>query len=206
MEFCDRALHVDGKCVKAFSRRASAFVRLAVECSVSLEATTALASAADENAGSSTVADSTNDEGKTIQGRADVSADLALEETEAGAGESRICHERFGGREGLMALALLDLDAAVELVPDGEDVKRQRDALRQEIDEAKVCYHHVVTMRFSARDIAVWVLLCPVVSQICRVGIVSLPRTPEQRQSHLQCLCHSPQWSCSGCPKFFAAI
>lgn len=29
VEFCDRAIHVDGHCVKALSRRASALVKLA---------------------------------------------------------------------------------------------------------------------------------------------------------------------------------
>lgn len=154
VEFCDRALHVDGKCVKAFSRRASAFVRLAVECSGSSEATAAPASAAVDSAEFSTVADRTNEGGAATRGRANITAgddhiDKALGEAEAGAtgtaqaGRKCASHERFGGTEGLMALALLDLDAAVEVDPNGDDIRRQRDALRQEIDEAKVCFHNV---------------------------------------------------------------
>lgn len=196
VEFCNRALHVDGKFVKALSRRASAFVRLAGECSASVHATTGAstcaASTTTTNAAavaaattrSSRLGDSADDEvemvvegGNTGDGvevidrggstndvievvkggsgdLIDISSSTIKEdvgETIVGTrrgGEGRTAgeeaeenafHESFGGRVGLLAQALLDLNTAVEVDPDGEDVRRQRDLLSQEIEEEKVC-------------------------------------------------------------------
>ncbi|CAN0384762.1 unnamed protein product, partial [Ectocarpus sp. 8 AP-2014] len=55
----------------------------------------------------------------------------------SGRDEEHAFRVRFGGREGLMALALLDLHAAVEADPDSEDIRRQRDTLSKEIEEEK---------------------------------------------------------------------
>lgn len=49
---------------------------------------------------------------------------------------------QYGGREGLMSLALADLEKAVEIDSEGEDVQRQRDCLRKEIDEESVRARH----------------------------------------------------------------
>lgn len=52
-----------------------------------------------------------------------------------------VFRERYGGREELMKLALSDLEKAVEVDPEGEDVRRQRDHLKREIEEEKVMDH-----------------------------------------------------------------
>lgn len=144
-EFCDRALHVDRKCVKALSRRASAFAKLAGECPASLEG---VANTAADVAGA---APTPTEIEVGTGGLVDVSSPTVAENAKNGSvsadaegtsqeGEENHAHwcERHGGRDGLMALALLDLEAAVEADPDGEDVRRQRDALSQEIEEEKV--------------------------------------------------------------------
>lgn len=45
---------------------------------------------------------------------------------------------RYGGREGVMALALKDLDTAVGIDPTSEDVGRQRENLSRQIEEERV--------------------------------------------------------------------
>lgn len=164
VEFCNRALHVDGKCVKALSRRASAFVKLAGECSASVETTNSAATGtstttttpATTTTRSSRLADSTDDEIEVVKGGSGDSIDISsstktkdVNETVARAGGGgggrtseeggeHVFHESFGGRDGLLAQAMLDLNLAVEVDPDGEDARRQRDALSQEIEEEKV--------------------------------------------------------------------
>lgn len=153
VEFCDRALHVNGKCVKALSRRASAFVKLAEDST-----TSGVAPAAAAPATVSPRSDAANDTESqaevVIKGGTSVSIDVsdlattandkeAVSGTEvdgetSGRGEEHAFRVRFGGREGLMALALLDLHAAVEADPDSEDIRRQRDGLSKEIEEEKV--------------------------------------------------------------------
>lgn len=150
VEFCDRALHVDGKCVKALSRRASAFVKLAGEHPVSLAGVNNTnAIAVKPTTASSTGGCSVGVASLTAAGDANANANANKSEKASAGGEGCAggegqeeekidrC-ERFGGRDGLMALALLDLDAAVEADPEGEDVRRQRDSLSQEIEEEKV--------------------------------------------------------------------
>lgn len=169
VEFCDRALHVDGKCVKALSRRASAFVKLAGECPASSSFvgavdTTAVAAkpmptptptptppptptsteieVVKGGAGSGCSVDVSSPTVTAEISNESVSATGAAGETgqEEGGEKTSVHHvcERYESRNGLMALALLDLEAAVEADPDGEDVRRQRDALSQEIEEEKV--------------------------------------------------------------------
>ncbi|CAN0064567.1 unnamed protein product, partial [Ectocarpus sp. 4 AP-2014] len=149
VEFCDRALHVDGKCVKAFSRRASAFVKLAEDSTTSGVA--AAAAPATISPPSDAVDGTVTQTEVVIKGCTSVSIDvsdlpLVEDETEAvsgtegdgessGRGEEHVFRVRFGGREGLMAIALLDLHAAVEADPDSEDIRRQRDSLSKEIEE-----------------------------------------------------------------------
>lgn len=156
VEFCNRALHVDGKCVKALSRRASAFVKVAGERSASVDDTTGAAATTTTAAAamrSSTLAGSSIDEVEVVKGGSSDSIDISSSTTTENVNETipgttgeeegeHAFHKCFGGREGLRAQALLDLDAAVEVDPDGEDVRRQRDALRQEIEEEKVRIHH----------------------------------------------------------------
>eukprot|EP00752_Nemacystus_decipiens_P002264 g2145.t1 len=146
VEFCDRALHVDGKCVKARSRRASAFVKLAGECPtpldriVNTEATAVAAAAApipievEVEVGSGGSVDVSS---PTAAENANGSVSPGGDGGEPERDDRARLRKRYGGRDGLMALALLDLEAAVEADPDGEDVRRQRDALRQEIEEEK---------------------------------------------------------------------
>lgn len=152
VEFCDRALHVDGKCVKAFSRRASAFVKLAEDSTTSGVAAAAAPSSVSPPADA---VDSTVTQTEVvIKGGTSVSIDVSdvapveneketvsgkeVDAETSGRGEEHAFRVRFGGREGLMALALLDLQAAVEADPDGEDIRRQRDSLSKEIEEEKV--------------------------------------------------------------------
>lgn len=148
MEFCDRALHVDDKCVKALSRRASAFVKLSGICS-EVEAVTAAAVAASlstfSSRGSNNETGVVEDgaRGSTSTGVTDDACDIEkVLATEDGGGNNDggegAFYERFGGRDGLMALGLVDLDTAAEIDPDGEDIKRQRDGLAREIEEEKV--------------------------------------------------------------------
>lgn len=179
LDFCDRALHVDGTCVKALSRRASAFVNLAGKClAASINATaTAAAAAADTVTAAPTaaataaytVAESTRvvspstigievgeSKGDTTGVSASTSSLLnrasreavgvggggaetaADDEDDGDGGTDQALYGRFGGRQGLLALALVDLEAAVQADPESEDVRRQRDALKTEIDEEKV--------------------------------------------------------------------
>lgn len=174
VEFCNRALHVDGKCVKALSRRASAFVKLAGECSASVHATTGAATCAATTtaSGASTtttgsprlahsVSDevevvvkggSTNDEIEVVRGGTGDSIDISsstttenVDETVAGARggegegeEKHAFHKSFVVRKELLAQALLDLNAAVDVDPNGGDIRRQRDDLSQEVEEEKV--------------------------------------------------------------------
>lgn len=52
-------------------------------------------------------------------------------------------HVRYGGREGMVALALVDLDTAVGIDPASGDLRRQRDNLSRQIEEERVrslCY------------------------------------------------------------------
>ena len=143
MEFCDRALHVDRKCVKALSRRASAFVKLAGECPAPLEGVANTAADVAEAAPTPTEIEvgtggSVDVSSLTAAESANGSASTGAEGIgQQGQTRDRWC-ERCGGRDGLMALALLDLEAAVEADPAGEDIRRQRDALSQEIQEEKV--------------------------------------------------------------------
>ena len=171
LDFCDRALHIDGTCVKALSRRASTFVQLAAQAqclTASLGATPAAAAAVtateitatatsvsspgsigvavgevklDNASGVSTEMCSTTS-GKT-KGVVGVTGGGGEHNGDDGGGEGGLqaLYNRFGGREGLLALALADLDRAVETDPESEDVRRQRDALRTEINEEKVIGH-----------------------------------------------------------------
>ncbi|CAN0262656.1 unnamed protein product, partial [Hapterophycus canaliculatus] len=72
VEFCDRALHVDEKCIKALSRRAAAFVKLAGECSSdSFARANASTAAATNNAATAGVShchvvDSSNGEARAL--------------------------------------------------------------------------------------------------------------------------------------------
>lgn len=145
VEFCDRALHVDEKCVKALSRRASAFVKLAAECLASLvDVNTTAVEAKPTSTGIECARGGSGGSVDVNSLTAAENANEAVSVTEGGArgtGQEegkRAHYERFGGRGGLMALALLDLDAAVKADPDSEDIRRQRDSLSQEIEEEKV--------------------------------------------------------------------
>ncbi|CBN78096.1 conserved unknown protein [Ectocarpus siliculosus] len=151
VEFCDRALHVDGTCVKAFSRRASAFVKLAEDSTTS--GVDAAAAPSPVSPPADAVDSTVTQTEVLIEGGTSVSidvSDLAPAENEketvsgqegdaetSGRGEEQAFRVRFGGREGLMALALLDLHAAVAADPDSEDIGRQRDSLSKEIEEEK---------------------------------------------------------------------
>lgn len=156
VEFCDRALHVDEKCVKALSRRASAFVKLAGGCrpaSLSADVHTAVVEAAPTTAeaevvnadGGGTTGDSVDVGGLTASENANETISAADGGSARGTtgqgqgGETRDRYGHYGGRDGLLALALQDLNAAAEADPGGEDVGRQRDSLRREIEEEKVC-------------------------------------------------------------------
>lgn len=146
VEFCDRALHVDGKCVKALSRRASTFVKLAGERNASLvEVNTDAVAGRPASNEIEVVRGGSGGSVDVSSPTAANNANKTISETENGErgtdheGERCAHFEHCGGRGGLMALALLDLNAAVEADPEGEDVRRQRDSLRQEIEEEKVC-------------------------------------------------------------------
>lgn len=176
MEFCDRALHVDGKCIKALSRRATAFVKLAGECSsnsfASVNATKATTTATTTTAGvpgchevdrsdgkagalandtltttvETSVLTTTAKDSGTISGSGNCRGVI---KPGGGAGEDTF-DACVGGRKELMALALQDLDTAVEVDADGEDIRRQRDNLKKEIDEEKVL---VRVLRITPRSL-----------------------------------------------------
>lgn len=52
--------------------------------------------------------------------------------------------ERYGGRDVLKELALSDLEKAMKIDPEGEDIRRQRDQLKREIEEEKVMAHTLI--------------------------------------------------------------
>ncbi|CAN0135886.1 unnamed protein product, partial [Scytosiphon promiscuus] len=163
VEFCDRALHVDGKCVKALSRRAAAFVKLAGKYSsnsfVSVNASATTRTAAATATGSPRYhlvgrpdghpAALINDESYSGGDRKALATTGTGGKRESGAGNridrrepgefmgEDVLHASYGGREGLMASALHDLDAAVNVDVDNGDIRRQRDNLKKEIDEEK---------------------------------------------------------------------
>lgn len=59
--------------------------------------------------------------------------------TESGVGTGTDAfHARYGGRERMVALALVDLDTAVGINPASEDLRRQRDNLSRQIEEERV--------------------------------------------------------------------
>lgn len=147
-EFCDRALHVDDKSVKALSRRALVFTKLAGEYPTLTEINHGAAAVATppsslrENVkGAGVIAGDTVILDKSIE-RVPREEDEALTSAAENSGNvNRIrsaFHKRFGGKEGLLALALVDLNAAVDIDHTGEDIRRQRDTLRTDINEAKV--------------------------------------------------------------------
>lgn len=147
-EFCDRALHVDDKCVKALSRRATVLLRLAGECTGLAGVATCPEAAAPSASWSSALEKETREiendtsASSATDGMAEGCSKEVVSRTVNGDGEgdrkTTSPHERFGGREGLMALALRDLNTAVGIDPIDEDVRRQRDAIRKEIEEEKV--------------------------------------------------------------------
>ena len=162
LDFCDRALHVDGLCVKALSRRATIFINLAGQCLASSSHATATATATAAaatcaslpgrigvevgeskgdatgiSAGMSSVLNTENREAVGTAGdEGEKTGDNDNDNDDGGADQA--LYDRFGGREGLLALALVDLETAVGAEPESEDVRRQRDALKTEIDEEKV--------------------------------------------------------------------
>lgn len=142
--------------MKALSRRASAFVNLAGDylapngvapCTVAPRPSSFPSSETNY-----TVADNggRDDPGKKDSITTNENTDNGETET-VGQGEKcieseEIFHDLSGDREGLMALALEDLDRAVGIDPKGEDVRRQRDSLSREMEEEKVCIVETQTM------------------------------------------------------------
>lgn len=151
---------MDGKCVKALSRRAASFVKLAGKYScnsvASVKATTMTTAAAATAAGMPRrhkVGRSTSENGALVKDDSTTAVVATIVEdngTVPGLGDGSNCRQtgvdagedafqaRFGGRKGILALALHDLDAAVNIDADCEDIRRQRDNLKKEIEEEEV--------------------------------------------------------------------
>lgn len=154
IEFCDRALQVDSSCVKAMSRRASAFVELAGKLPPFREESYS-------DTGSSSVSSHQSRSNGKISQVSNQTGDNDPRENHDGCDEGEIgnskderrdhvsveyeFHDLRGGRAGLLALALEDLDKAVEVDRGvSEDLQQQRDDLRKQIEEETVSFSRVV--------------------------------------------------------------
>ena len=203
VEFCDRALHIDGECVKALSRRASAFVNLAGELAppeghASPSAGIPLVPGPSCGDGTifSVVIDGTRVSNKA--GSAELNGHI-YESTRPPTPQKRgdwgddgieeyMFHDLSGGREGLMALALADLNKAVDVDREGvEDLQRQRQTLTRKIKEELVRLLKSPTKALARSDLDIIAPHFCVISVILGEHQQMIERTNAYGHSYLVC-------------------
>lgn len=154
MEFCDRALHVDRKFVKALSRRASAFVLLARRSCRLKKRWIAAANESGERGEEHTLVsfpDACTAEDGGVRVENDGGGRASGDEIGGRKIEDTFC-KRYGGKNALLALALADLNTAVAIEAGVEDVRRQRDTLAKEIEEEQVRGKGKCSIQYRVRD------------------------------------------------------